>query len=263
MLERILQEQAEKISRTYKISTEKAKKRLEDNLSKLPELQKIMKETKRIKDVYRTRIFKDFIKKSRKEIYYDLRTYQKGGSALESHVSTRERAPYLNQFLEQLDPFLSKASHIIDVGGGLFPLSVDFEKYKNIKTYVWLDKDENSYQKLLKFKKNNSLNNLYLYKHSLGKEPWQSYLPETVNEFDLALFLKLVPVLARQEKGLLETLSEIPANRILVTGNKEAMVKKIDIEERERKVIEKFIKNSSKVIIKQIEIPNEFGYLIE
>jgi len=75
--------------------------------------------------------------------------------------------------------------------------------------------------------------------------------------------LKLIPVIYRQHRELLGHLSETPFKYALVTGSKEAMVKKQDIENRENKVITNFIMDSGKEIVKKIDLPNEFGYLIQ
>ncbi|MFC1722415.1 hypothetical protein ACFL0C_02065, partial [Patescibacteria group bacterium] len=92
---------------------------------------------------------------------------------------------------------------------------------------------------------------------------WNYYLEENEKEFDLAIMMKLVPVIARQQKELLNYLSHVPAKHILLTGSKESMVKKQSIEKREDAVLQRFIKLCGRNVIKRFEIENEFGYLIE
>lgn len=264
MLEKLLRDEAQKISNLYKISSDRAFEKLKNSLENNLKLKELVHQESNIKDVQRTSLFKDFVKSVRKEIYYQLRTYQQSGSKeVETHLSTRERQPHLEQFFKQIDPYLKNSHYILDVGGGLFPLTFDFDKHNQVKSYAWLDKDDKSYKKLLKFKKLENLEQLHLYPYKIGEENWHKYLPESVNEFDFVFLLKLIPVIYRQERELLDIILEIPAKRFLITGSKESMVKRVNIESRENKVLQNFIKESNKIIRKKIEIPNEFGYIVE
>ena len=74
--------------------------------------------------------------------------------------------------------------------------------------------------------------------------------------------LKLIPVINRQEDNLLEYLAKIPGNTVVVTGSKEAMVKKKNIQIREDIILKKFIAQTGRKVIKEIDIENEFGYVI-
>ncbi len=256
----LVREQAGKICETYKISQDEVSNILVSKIEDYPKLKKLIADANNLKSVYRTREFKDFIKKIRKEIYFQLRTYKKvSDSITDSHISTRERAPYLQDFFKQIDGYLQGAETILDLGGGLFPASFPFDIYPKLKKYVWVDKNKDAYEIL----KKHPHNKLILHNYPLNKNNWEYYLPNGKKEFDLVFMLKLIPVLHRQERHLLEFLSTVPAKLVLITGSKEAMVKKQDIFKRENAVITKFIDNHQKEIIKKIDLPNEFGYLIE
>jgi hypothetical protein len=263
MLEKILKEEAENISRIYKVSSREARETLEKILVQDPNLKKELSNAKTAKDLTRKRVFKDFVKKARKEIYYQLRTYRKDGpSEVESHRSTDERRPYERQFFGQVEPFFKDARFILDLGGGVFPLTFDFEKYQKIKAYIWIDKDKNSYQKLLDYKKSRGLSQLFLYPHTFGEEPWENYLPEGAKKFDFTFLLKTLPVIYRQERALFDKLLKLPSDKLLITGNKESMVKRVKIEKREDSVLQSYIRLSKRVVLKKVEIPNEFGYIL-
>jgi len=257
--EQIVSEQTNKICKLYKISVEEATQVVRNGLGNNFKLENLISNSKNIKDIYRTREFKDFIKKVKKEIYFDLRTYKKAADNLvDSHISSRERAPYISTLFKQIDGYLKRAETVLDLGGGLFPASFPFEKYPKLKTYVWLDKDKEAYQLL----KNQGYKKIILHNCSIGENAWDYYLPNDKNVFDFVFMLKLIPVLYRQQRGLLDHISAIPFKYALVTGSKEAMVKKQNIEARENKVVTKFISDSGKKIVKKIDLHNEFGYLI-
>jgi len=237
MLEEVLKQEAKKIAKKYKIGENEV-------------LEKLKAEGENTKEGKKE--FKKLLKKVKKNIYYELRTYKRK----EGHISILERDPYLEKLLSNIDGELKSAKSIIDVGGGMFPITFPFEKYPNINKYVWIDKDKTSYRKLKsKFGK---MEKLVLFNHKVGEQPW-SYYGEN---FDVALLLKFVPVISRQEKHLLKIVSEIPAKQIVITGNKEALTKRADIKYREDKIIRNFIAKTGRKITKSFDIGNEFGYVI-
>jgi 16S rRNA (guanine(1405)-N(7))-methyltransferase len=85
-----------------------------------------------------------------------------------------------------------------------------------------------------------------------------------INEtFDVALMLKIVPVVKRQEPALLEILARVPARRVIVTGSKEALVKRRAIARREKNVIETFAREAGFRILHVFETPDEIGIVAE
>lgn len=258
--QQIITEQAKKVCKTYKISEDAVQSLLKNGIDKDPSLTELIQQAERPRDVYRTRTFKDFIKKVKKEIYYDLRTYkQEADNLVDSHISSRERAPYLDDLFKQISGYLEQAEVVLDLGGGVFPASFPFHQFPKLKKYVWVDKDKQAYENL----KDQDLKNTLLYNFSVGENPWEYYLPENKESFDFVFMLKLIPVMYRQHREQLGHITKLPFKHALVTGSKEAMVKKQDIENRENKIITKFISDSGWNIVKKIDLPNEFGYIIE
>lgn len=278
----ILDEEISKILKTYKIPSTEAEKIISNNLGVNLKLRKLL-ETEG-ESVKRTREYKDFIKKVRKEIYYKLRKYsfdKEGFDAqlkillsskesddrtflwfVQNHTSTRERAPYIQEFNAALVASIKDDKYILDLGGGLYPLTFPFSALNNLQQYTWVDKDRNSENVLEIFRKTIDRPTINLYSEPIGVKEWGECLPNNVNAFDTVLMLKLVPVIQRQEKELLGVLAKVPAKRFIVTGSKEAMTRNTDIEKRERFVCENFIKLTGKTVVGQFEIENEFGYVL-
>lgn len=256
----LIKEQTDKICKTYKIEPDEVASLLSQKIESTQDLVDIIGTSENLKQIYRTKVFKQFIKKAKKEIYYSLRTYQKEAKDLVgSHISSRERAPHINMLFEQIDEHVKSSEVILDLGGGLFPASFPFNNYPNLKHYIWIDKDKKAYESL----KKESFNKVELHNYNIGENSWEDYLPENYTEFDFVFMLKLIPVVNRQEKELLDVIAKVPFKQALITGSKEAMVKKIDIEKREDTVIRGFIDNFNFKMVKKVDLPNEFGYIIE
>jgi len=87
--------------------------------------------------------------------------------------------------------------------------------------------------------------------------------PEPDGGFALALGLKLIPVLARQERNLLPLFRDLPARRFVITGAREAMVKRRSIERRERGSLLAFADELGFEVLETFETPTELGLLLE
>ena len=277
----LLKEEARKISLQYKISQEAALNQLEQQFTKDLKLLKRAEGVQNSKEIARFREYKDFVKKSKKEIYYDLRKFhsseeteqhlleqaKNGGNVFnelaKTHVSTNERDPYIADFNKQLVMLAENSKTILDVGGGLFPLTFPFKDFKNLTHYAWLDKDKRAFEILELFSQTIKNVILDLHKEPIGGNLWQSYLPPNQKEFDLVLMVKLVSLIYRQERPLVKYLAEVPAKRILITAAKESLTKKKSIYHRENEILKEFIKLSGRRIVNKLEIANEFGYLLE
>jgi hypothetical protein len=251
--------EAEGIIKRYKMPVENVKSKILEDLKGNSSLLTVIENSENLRDVQRTRNYKDFSKKIRKDIYYELRQYrQSGGSSAEDHVSTKERSPYVQEFNDRLYAHLSEAEYIIDIGGGVFPLTFPFDRYTNLKKYVWIDKDVKAFDTLRELK----IPKLVLFNGAIGEKPWEHYLPPEVVQFDAALMIKLVSVINRQERALIPTLVSVPAKVLVVTAPKESMTKKENIEKREKEVLKRFIDQSGKEIFGELDVPNEFGYFL-
>ena len=94
-------------------------------------------------------------------------------------------------------------------------------------------------------------------------EGWRTVCTEhSIDTFDLAFLFKLVPVVKRTSPPLLQQLADIPAETFVISGVKESMVKKHDIERKERKAIDNFIKDIGRSKTGEFELGNEFFIII-
>jgi hypothetical protein len=158
-------EEARKITKKYKISTEDAEKRLGTTLNDNKQFLSEVAKASSIKEIGRLATYKSFIKRLKKDIYYSLRQYhQEGGSTIETHISTKERDPYIREFNRQIIEKFINIKNIIDVGGGVYPLNFPFKEFPNLEHYVWVDKDAKAYDVLLKLENPK----LTLYHESIG-----------------------------------------------------------------------------------------------
>lgn len=173
----------------------------------------------------------------------------------EAHISTRERLGSINQINSFISKHLQPGANILDLGGGVFPLTLNFDK---IQTLTWIDKDPFSFESL----KKSDNPKLILFNELFGQNSWKQYLPTGLEQFDMALMFKVIPVVKRQNKEALSFLLETPAKLIFITASKEALAKKQNIQHREDKVLREFIKNSGREIVDVYDADNEFGYLI-
>lgn len=71
-----------------------------------------------------------------------------------------------------------------------------------------------------------------------------------------------MPVVARQERERLATLAAVPARRLLVTGAKQAMVKRRAIDRREERVLRAFADDHGLAIVGELDTPSELGLLL-
>ena|SRR3989344_10414 len=289
---------AHRITRTYKITLDEVTKRIEDKVNKHSDLKNIIN-TSDLRKIEKNTAFKNMLKEVKKEIYYDLRQYRNKGSggktqetikrldealekndlekitdlfaeAVREHVSTNERLEHIQLFHTQIEDLIKESKIIMDIGGGLYPLTFPFENALNLEQYIWIDTDAKSYKILngfQKFYRKNSLSSkiklgipeIKLYNESFEQRKWNEYCS---NEPDLVLMLKLVPAIWRQQKNLIEKLARVPGKTILVTANKESMTKKANVAKRENAILLKFIKLTGRKVTRKIDTQNEFGYLL-
>jgi hypothetical protein len=264
------------ITSTYKIERKKAEEIFINKLHKNQKLTEAVESATDLKDIHRLREYKEFTKSVKKDVYYLLRRYYSSqtpptdpsGSekslSSDEHVSTRERAPYLKDFNRKLLSKHKEVESLLDVGGGLFPLTFPFNKFVKLNNYVWVDKDVSAYERLRTFEGiPEAEDKLILFNEGIGERSWDRYLPSGTHRFDLVLMLKLIGVVWRQDRALIPFLSRVPAKTILVTAPKEALTRKENIRFREDRVLKKFAELGGFSIKDEFSIENEFGYYLE
>lgn len=236
-----------------------------DKLSKNEEVCKIIDTAPSDKQLSKNAVFKEFVKKNKKELYYKLRRYKTGSfeiggtkeEALEKlsqvHVSSQERYAQNDVFYDELSTFMSGV--IADVGCGVQPLYFPKEKFPAVTKYIALDKDRGSIEILDQFKEAFDYSWLYPKVWNIS-DGWDE-------KFDVALILKVIPVVKRIDPPLLNELARVPANTIIVSGVKESMVKKHDIEHKERRAINHFIELCDRSVTAEFELDNEFFIILQ
>jgi len=274
----------------YKIDPDRAEQIVIGTMEKHPKFLRLLAgETGTgLKNILRTRFYREVNQKARKQIYYELRQYNKDLECREelveslreavsppgetgnqyreiirqlaqTHISTRERLSSLDYFYGELFQYIGEPPTIVDVGCGLHPLFFPFnEKGKNTRCYLALDKDKTNISALSLFARlpgNNALRPLNWH----IKDEWETVINRIDGpQFHTAFLMKLIPVVYRIERKLMDILLRTPAQTWVITGSRTSMTKHVDIENRERKLIHRFIGQSGKTITGEFSTADEF-----
>jgi hypothetical protein len=279
---------AESIAAAYKIDADAAAEQIAPLIELDRPLQQALAEHPDLAAIRRMRVFKNVEKAARKHVYNYLRRYRRadesGTAALsvleglapgqapdaaerairaicEAHVSTAERLPALPQLQTILAATTGEAASILDVGAGVFPLLFPFGVYPKLECYRAIDKDKFAMRAVRAFARWSGLAALSALDWSIA-DGWDVVMPAGRTEFDLALLLKVVPVVARQEPRLLDVLAETPARCLLITGSKQAMAKRQTIAHREKAAIRSFVDRYGLTIRDRFETADELGFLV-
>ena len=271
--------------KNYKYPLQDAADLFYDKLSKNDEISRLINTAATTKQLSKNATFKEFVKKNKKELYYKLRQYKNNDDSktdlLQSfneatshkqlleklaqvHVSSQERFAENETFYAELLKTIGSSAVIADVGCGVQPLFFPKEQFHLLKKYIALDKDRESVEIMYRFKE--TFPEQYEWLHPMAwniSEGWEEVCKTfDVDEFDAALILKVVPVVKRIDPLLLDELAKIPASTVIISGVKESMVKKHDIEHKERRAIMNFIKNSGREVVSEFELANEFFIIV-
>jgi len=291
MLDKILREESKNICKRYRVKEKEARSLLEEKIKANLFLLEKIKQARDFSQLKRSEAYKKFIKKARREIYYNLRRYHQDeaeenkltvrleklvksneGTNKEEwqeikdgltslHISTWERKLYLKEFNQKVVEIVKNEENILDIGSGIYPLSFSFDEAGKLENYICLEKDKKAVR-VLKLFSHLVKKNLLIFNEAIGAKDWGSYLPEGAEKFDVVFMFKLIPVIYRQERNLLKVLARVPGKKIIITANKEAMTKRKEIKRREDRVLRYFIGLTDKKIIEKLDFGNEFGYLL-
>lgn len=293
-LDEIVKQITEDLFEKYKIELEQANALVKTRVSeKINEID--LKQFSSIKQIRKTRWFKTLNDTIKREVYYCLRKYKAKPEHLEClifkldtlsdeqfnqqkesilkdlatcHVSIYERLTEMDYFYQELFDCLSKHActcrTVLDVGCGLQPLFFPFQRLPYpLLSYTAIDKDPLCIAAINAFSQHVVEFPLKSY-HWQISDGWEPILSTTaISSYDLAFVLKFIPVVERTEKGALEKLLlSLPAKIWVISGAKEAMAKRRNIEKRERASIENHITRLNKTIIAEINITSEFFYIV-
>jgi 16S rRNA (guanine(1405)-N(7))-methyltransferase len=282
----------------YRIDPASAQAILEEHFLARADLLRKLHERHAAEDVTRWSAYKQVIKQARKQVYYQLRQYHAdkeqartltrqltealhtpeqpapGATVapiverlLHVHVSTRERMGQASPFHQALADLAGCPHTILDVGCGLYPLSyLSQAGDQRPDLYVAMDKDPEAVAAVAAFAPLALPTTLVALLSDLETLNWQeihALLPAEKPRYDLALLLKLVPVVYRQNRSLLPALARLPAERVLITASAESMTRRQDISRREDRVLREFIALTGRRVVGHLHIAGEFGYLLQ
>lgn len=281
----VAQDLAAAFVKNYKCSLQDATDFFYDKLTNNQEISKLITAAATPKQLSKNAAYKEFVKKNKKELYYKLRKYKSnddskadllqslndGGSVEELlaklaqiHVSSQERFAENDAFYNALSKTFEGTVAIADAGCGVQPLFFPKHQFPSVSQYIALDKDRESIEIMLRFKK--AFPDRYEWLHPMVwniNEGWEQICSTfNITTFDVTLILKVVPVVKRIDPSLLDNLAKVPSNKIVISGVKESMVKKHDIERKERRAITNFIKDAGRDVIDEFELSNEFFIIV-
>jgi hypothetical protein len=294
VVSRLAAELAEAVARRYRIDVETAQGLvMEAWASEEPLWQQAAREGDPGR-LARTRAYKQAAERAKTKIYYHLRRYRQdeprladgaarlrelaaAGVGLEdpraleardavvaSHVSTRERQDDLEAFWTALFGLAPEPTSILDLGCGVQPLLYPFAGAgRSTAIYLGLDRDAVAVDLVSAWAGLVGAERLQARRWALADGFAGIDGPEPGGGFALALALKLVPVVARQERERLAMLADVPAPRLLVTGARQAMVKRRSIEQREQRTLRAFADAHGFTVVGTLETATEIGLLLE
>ncbi len=295
ILESVLAEElisiiTEKILKKYRIENDRAYRIVTETMEKHPKFLKLLSETPEQKKILKSRLFDEVSENAHRKIYYELRQYNKNlelrqqliqslkqsdpqtpsdhyreitAQLTHSHVSTKERLNSAGYFYRELFRFIGDPATIADIGCGMNPFLFPFDNEgKHVQKYVALEKDDSCISALEAYSRFVRGDVLSARKWNI-RDKWKPILKETgIGQFDIALMMKLVPVISRIERDLLDVLLETPAKIWAITGSKISMTKYISIEKRERRIIHQFIERSGKKMTGEFSTDDEFCMIV-
>jgi hypothetical protein len=284
----LLAQEAAAICKRYRVDADQARRALQAAFATRPALMEIIRARHPAKDVARLAAYKAAIKEARKQIYYHLRQYRRQAHTqaaladrlarqiqsnappgairetcaqlLQTHASTAERDQ--QAFYQALFGLVGRPHSVLDIGCGLQPLAHPFAQQDG-GLYLAVDQDAGVISILQTFAPLAAPVRLVPLRAHLAAFDWEETLVYGVERFELALMLKLVPVLHRQSRDLLSFLARLPARRVLITGNVEALTRHERIRQREDKALREFAALSGRRIAGHFETLSEFGYMLE
>lgn len=271
---------AHKIAKKYRVELPRALAMVVGYFEKKTDLCDFAQQAPNIKAIRRTRLYKEAERETTRRIYYDLRRYHGPDdiaslveqlsqastpaqadairlALVKNHVSTAERFAHAAQFWQTIIQHWGQPSSVLDVGCGILPLLLPFDEIA-LDQYVALDRSLESINTINGFQQAYNVTQLKALQWSID-QGWSATGLDRM--YDVAFLFKLVPVVARQEPGLLAILAQTPAKRLIVTGCRTAMVKQQDISRRESAIIIEFAEQAQWQLCDTFDTPDEIGFV--
>ena len=270
------------VLRRYRVDGETARRLVVEALARERDLVRRL-------DAGGTRQFRTLSAAVRRHVYHQLRRYQRepadgddGGDAerlrasaagpererllrslASRHVSTRERLRELDAFHRQLFALIGRPASVLDVGCGLYPLLFPFDGAgSGVAAYAAVDKHPGWVEALAAYAQARGDGRLLPVRLDLagGWEPLPR--PAGLARFDVALLLKLVPVLQRQQRATLEVIRRTPARMLVLTGSVTSMTRRERVDRRERAVLRRLVGGAGWSVVGELATDEEFGLAV-
>ncbi len=279
-----------KAQEKYRVDAEDVRALVPEVLRSCKDLPARVEAGETMRQLQRTRAYSDAVKAIRRKVYYHLRRYTPDKEVLcqlaeqlrghvdngdregvesvcreigNRHASARERMSDMASFNARLMPYFEDARSLLDVGCGVYPLFFPFtEVAQNLASYVAADCDETALKAVDAFcgyVPHDVLTPLY-WDIAAGLEQLLSKAPR--RHFDLALMLKVVPVLRRRNAEMLEILKQVPADVVVITGSTRSMTGNRDITRREKSVLHRFAEDADWTIRESFICGEEVGLVL-
>jgi hypothetical protein len=243
-------------------------------------------------EVLRLRIYRDAAAAAKRDIYYRLRRYRAAETAFDdavralaglvpgcpphlitervtavaaAHVSTAERLPHLDGFVAALTGAAGAFETVVDAGCGVLPLlfPLDSPACAGVREYWALDKDPRAIAAAREYARVRADQRLRPVQWNIA-DGWQAaFAAGLPARCDLGLLLKVVPVVGRQSPELLRVLAAMPADRLVISGCRNAMAKRRDIERRETRELQRFCAEHALTEIGQFRTADEICLVVE
>jgi 16S rRNA (guanine(1405)-N(7))-methyltransferase len=272
---------ADEVVRRYRIDRAAAVDAIAKSWTERPRLVAVIAASGSLDEVRRTRVYQDAAAAAKRDIYHRLRRYRSGsferlaslsagasGEVLASrvaeiiaaHVSTAERSTHLDEFLAALTAAVGPVRSVVDVGCGVLPLVYPLD---GVDSYWALDRDRDAVGAVEDFARIRADGRLRPVVWDLADGWPRLFGGGLPRRCDVALLLKVVPVVARQSPHLLATLAAAPADLLVISGSRIAMAKRQDIERRETQVLQRFCTEYGLVERARFHTPDEICLVVE
>jgi hypothetical protein len=286
ILRALVDEVVAQVLRQYRLQAEEARRLVGEVLGRDRELCQAAEQAASADRLRRMGVFKKAAAAAKKHVYYSLRRYRPAGTGqqeleqlrvapaeqrpalarriAEGHRSTSERLPHLDEFHDRLFERIGRPRTVVDVGCGVQPLLFPFDGPGHcVERYVAVDRDAESIAAVAACATSRGDDRLVALLDDLAGG-WGPVLQRAGQTFfDVALMLKVVPVIHRQQPELLDVLARTPAAKWLVTGSRVALARQHDIERRERALLHRFIEQAGRREVQEFVVGEEVGWLVE
>ncbi|WP_026422588.1 hypothetical protein [Actinokineospora inagensis] len=251
------------VVRRYRIEHDQAVDMVVESFGRSRALVTAVAAADSVEQVKRLRVYRDAATTAKKEIYHHLRRYRPAESSasdavdrlvalpvssderaaavravVANHVSTAERLGELDGFFSQLFDHIGRPDTIVDVGCGVLPLVFPLDDPPVGQLWA-VDTDPEAIRAVSAYARGDE--RVHPVRWDLTEDWPALHARGLPNRVDVALVLKVLPVVARRAPQALDVLARTPADLVVFSGSRTAMAKRQDIERRETGVLRRFL----------------------